>query len=146
MTPAPSAAILRTIGREDLLSDEKYADPKYRAEHRAEIVDLITGWTQQHDKQEVMHRMAKNGVPCGATLDSQEVMSDPHLRERGMITTVEQHKRGPMDMIGCPVQLEDSPVDVTAAPLLGQHTEEILAQLLDYDSAQVEQLRTEGVV
>jgi len=49
-------------------------------------------------------------------------------------------------MIGCPIQWEDSPVEITAAPTLGQHTEEILAQFLDYDSAQVEQLRTEGVI
>ncbi|MDP6495609.1 MAG: CoA transferase, partial [Dehalococcoidia bacterium] len=138
--------ILKTIGREDLLSDETYADPTYRAEHGDKIRDMITQWTLQHDKQEVMHRMSQNGVPCGATLDSQEVISDPHLREREMITTVEQHKRGPMDMIGCPVKLDDSPVEVTAAPLLGQDTEEILAQFLGYGSAQVEQLRAEGVV
>ena len=93
-----------------------------------------------------MHLMAQNGVACGATFDSLEVMSDPHLRERNMITTVEQHKIGPMDMIGCPINLEDSPVEITAAPLLGQDTEEVLAQFLDYDSAQVKQLRTEGVV
>jgi formyl-CoA transferase len=138
--------LLRTIEREDLISDEKYADPKYRVEHKGEIEAMISLWTQQHDKQEVMHIMSQNGVPCGATLDSQEIMSDPHLRERGMITTVEQHQRGPMDMIGCPVQLEDSPVELTPAPLLGQHTDEILAQFLDYDSTQVERLRTEGVV
>ncbi len=63
-----------------------------------------------------------------------------------MITTVEQHKRGPMDMIACPIKWEDSPVEVTAAPLLGQHTEEILAQFLDYGSKQVDQLQAEGVV
>jgi formyl-CoA transferase len=138
--------LLKTIGREDLLSDETYANPQQRANHRDEIMAMITEWTQQHDKQEVMHRMAKNGVPCGATFDSQEVISDPHLRQRNMITAVEQHKRGPMDMIGCPVKLEHSSVEVTAAPLLSQHTEEILAQFLGYDTAQVEQLRTEGVI
>lgn len=145
-SPSMWEGLLKTIEREDLLSDENYADPAYRLEHRDEVVAIITEWTRQHDKQEVMHRMAKNGVPCGATLDSAEVMSDPHLRERGMITTVEQHKRGPVDMIGCPIKLEDSPVELTAAPVLGQHTEEILAQFLDYDSTQVERLKAEGIV
>ncbi|MDP6549867.1 MAG: CoA transferase [Dehalococcoidia bacterium] len=144
--PSMWEGLLKTIGREDLLSDENLADPAYRLEHRDEVVALITGWTLQHDKIEVMHRMCENGTPAGATLNSLEVMADPHLRARGMITTVDQHGRGPMDMIGCPIQWEDSPVEITAAPTLGQHTEEILAQFLDYDAAQVEQLRTEGVI
>ena len=146
VSPSMWKGVLNTIDREDLLSDENYADPKYRVDHIDEIVALISDWTRQHDKQEVMHAMAKNGVPCGATLDSAEVMADPHLRERGMITTVDQPKRGPVDMIGCPIRLDDSPVEITAAPLLGQHTEEILAQFLNYDAAQAEQLKTEGIV
>ena len=79
-------------------------------------------------------------------MDSQEVMADPHLWERGMITTVDQQQRGPMDMIGCPIKLDDSPVEITPAPLLGQHTEEILAQFLGYDAAQAEKLKADGVV
>jgi len=145
-SPGMWEALLKTIEREDLLNDENYSRGAYREAHRDEIGAMITQWTIQRDKQEVMHLMAQNGVPCGATLDSMEVMSDPHLRQRNMITTVEQHKKGPMDMIGCPIKLEDSPVEVTAAPLLGQDTEEVLAQFLEYDSTQVEQLRTEGVI
>ncbi|MEK7777174.1 MAG: CoA transferase [Chloroflexota bacterium] len=145
-SPSNWEGLLKTIEREDLLSDENLADRAYRAKHRDEIVALITGWTKQHDKYEVMHRMNKNGVACGATLDSKEVLSDPHLRARGMITTVEQHKRGPVDMIGCPIQWGDAPVEISAAPLLGQHTDEILAQFLGYDSTQAKELKTEGVV
>ncbi|MDO8750268.1 MAG: CoA transferase [Dehalococcoidia bacterium] len=145
-SPTNWEGLLKTIEREDLLSDKQMADRAYRAKHRDEVVALITGWTMQHDKHEVMHRMNKNGVACGATLDSKEVLSDPHLRARGMITTVEQHKRGPVDMIGCPIQWGDAPVEISAAPLLGQHTEEILAQFLGYDSPQAKQLKTEGVV
>ncbi|HJN87314.1 MAG: CoA transferase [Dehalococcoidia bacterium] len=145
-SPSMWKGVLKTIEREDLLSNEDYADPKYRVEHADEIVAIITDWTRRHDKETVMHSMARNGVPCGATMDSAEVMADPHLWERGMITTVEQQKRGPMDMIGCPIKLDDSPVEITPAPLLGQHTEEILAQFLGYDASQAEQLKSDGVV
>ncbi len=144
--PTQWEGLLMAMGREDLLGDEKLADPAYRDKHKDEVIALVTGWTKQHDKHEVMHLTNKYGVPCGATLDSREVMADPHLRARGMVTTVEQQKRGPVEMIGCPIQWGDSPVEISAAPLLGQHTEEILAQFLGYDAKQVKQLRTEGVI
>ena len=145
-SPSMWTGLLRAIGREDMLDDEALADPKVRVERRAEVDAMITQWTLQHDKHEVMRLMSDQGVPCGACYDTAEVLHDPHLRQREMVTMVDQHQRGPMPMLGCPIKLEDSPVEVKPAPRLGQHSEEVLCELLGYASHEVECLRAEGVI
>ena len=138
--------LLKVIGREDLISDESLANFKGRVERRPEIDAILTDWTLQHDKHEVMKLMAEEGVPCGATYDTAEVFDDVHLKERGMVVDIDQHQRGLMPMLGCPIKLEDSPVEVRAAPQMGQHNEEILAEVLGYDKAEVERLKTQKII
>ena len=93
-----------------------------------------------------MTAVAALGIPCGAVQDTVEVMHDAHLLERGMLTEVQHPVVGSFTMPGCPVRLEDSPVQVTAAPLLGQHNDEIYAELLGYTPEQVQQLRERGIL
>ncbi len=90
--------------------------------------------------------MGEADVPCGAVLDSVELLSDLHLRERGMIVTVDHPVRGKFTMPGCPVKLEDSPVEVTSAPLLGQHNAEFYRKMLGFGEAELAQLKEEGIV
>ena len=85
-------------------------------------------------------------MPCGAVLDSVELLNDPHLRERGMVVTVNHPVRGEFTMPGCPVRLEDSPVEITAAPLLGQHNGEVYGELLGMTAADLQRLQSAGVV
>jgi formyl-CoA transferase len=75
-----------------------------------------------------------------------EVMHDPHMIERGMIAEVTHPVAGTFAMPGCPIRLEDSPVELQPAPLLGQHNEEIYGAWLGYTAAEVQQLKARGVV
>jgi formyl-CoA transferase len=93
-----------------------------------------------------MTEIASLGIPCGAVQDTVEVMHDPHLIERGMLTEVQHPVVGSFVMPGCPVRLEDSPVQVTAAPMLGQHNEEVYAEMLGYTPEQVRQLKERGIL
>ena len=93
-----------------------------------------------------MKLMGDAGVPCGAVLDSMELLNDPHLNERGMVVTVDHPVRGKFTMPGCPVKLEDSPVEVTSAPLLGQHNREIYRRMLELTDGDLEQLKQPGVI
>ena len=69
-----------------------------------------------------MRLLGDAGVPCGACLDTGEVLADPHLRAREMIVDVEYPTRGTYQTVGCPIKLSDSPAEVTRPPLLGEHT------------------------
>jgi formyl-CoA transferase len=145
-TPEMWNAIWNTVGRPDVIDDPRYSDRKERAKNIEELLAIIGGWTAQRSKHEVMKLMGEAGVPCGAVLDSVELLNDPHMRERGMVVTVDHPARGKFTMPGCPVRLEDSPVEVKAAPLLGQHNSEIYGQLLGMTAGDLEQLKQQGVV
>src|SRR2546430_1383533 len=82
------------IGRGDLLADARCKDAKARWEHRDALNELIRAWTRVRTKHEVMAVLGKAGVPCGAVLDTGEVLDDPHLNARGQVHTIEHATRG----------------------------------------------------
>ncbi len=139
-------ALLRCIGRADLIGDLRYTEIAQRNQHREAIVEMIAGWTRTRDKWEVMHTLATAGVPCSAVFDTNDVMNDPHLQQRGMIVEVEHPRSGPLRMPGNPLQLSDSPTEVRPAPLLGEATQEVLSRFLGMDDSEVASLRERGVV
>jgi len=139
-------AILETIGRGDLVGDERFATQRCRNEHAEEIYAMIEGWTQSRTKHEALEAFGSAGVPAGAVLDSLEVLNDPHLKARHMMVDMTHPERGDITLPGSPIQMSASPTDYTVAPLLGQHTSEVLSDWLGYDEHQVEQLRHQGIV
>ena len=134
------------IGREDLLADPRCKDAKTRWEHRDELNEIIRAWTSARTKHEVMAVLGKAGVPCGAILDTGEILDDPHLNARGQIHTIEHATRGRIRLPGCPVHLSASPAPTSPPPLAGQHTAEVLAEVLGVSADEVEKLRTQGVL
>ena len=85
-------------------------------------------------------------MPCGASLDTGEVLSDPHLRARDMIVDVDYPTRGTYQTVGSPIKLSDSPVTVERPPLLGEHTEALLGSLCGLAPDEVKKLKDAGVV
>jgi formyl-CoA transferase len=139
-------SLLRAIGQPELASDPRFADQRERNKHFDEIFAIIAAWTRQRSKFEVMKILGEAGVPCGAVLDSGDVLANEHLKARGMITTIQHPTRGTFTMPGCAVQLSDSPVEVQPAPLLGQHNAEILGSLLGLTNADLAGLKEEGII
>ena len=134
------------VGRPELGDDPRYADRRDRVQFVDEIDALISAWTEKRTKHEVLEILAGAGVPCGAVLDSTEVLSDPHLRQRGMIVDLEHPTRGAYPMPANPVRLSDSPTEVVRAPLLGEHNAEIYGTLLGYGQAELDALRRDGII
>ena len=122
--------LLKIMGREDLLEDPRFKTNRDRVEHIHEIDELIVAWTKQRDKIEVMETLGHAGVPAGAVLDTNELMNDPFLRERGMFVTVKHPVRGDVTIPGWPVKMSDSKVAISSSPLLGEHNEAVLAEWL----------------
>jgi formyl-CoA transferase len=139
-------SMVTIMGRPELGDDPRYADRRDRVQFIDEIDDMIEAWTEKRTKQEVMEALASRGIPCGAILDSNEVLADPHMRQRGFITELEHPRRGRYPMPGNPVRLSDSPTDVRRAPLLGEHNEEIYGTVLGLSRDELETLRRDGVI
>ena len=144
--PQTFPALLEAIGREDLLEDERFASPQARRQNAAEFTEVVEAWTRLRDKRDVMRAFAGRGIPCGAVLDTAEVLRDDHLRERGMVAEIEHPARGTYPTIGCPLRLSDSPVELRPGPLLGQHTEEVLTTLAGLTPDDVQRLQREQVI
>ena len=137
--------LLRAMGREDLVGDARYETGEARWQRKDEVDALMEDWTSKRSKHEVMRILAAAGVPCGACLDTGEVLRDPHLRAREMIVEVEHPVRGLYVTVGNPIKLSASPTTITPSPLLGQHRDEILREL-GYDDAAITALAREGAV
>jgi formyl-CoA transferase len=137
--------LLEAIGRDDLVGDPRYETAEARWERRTEVDALVERWTSTRTKHEVMRVLAGAGVPCGACQDTGEVLTDPHLVARDMVVEVKHPVRGAYLSAGNPVKLSASPTTITAAPLLSQHTDEVLASL-GYAAAAIERLRAERAI
>ena len=139
-------ALLRVIERDDLIDDPRYTKRSERNARFDEVYKYISAWTTQRDKFTVMRQMGEAGIPCGAVFDSQDILSDPHLRERGMVATLRHPTRGELTMPTCAVQMDDSPLELRPAPLLGQHNAEVYHELLGLSAEALKALEAEGVI
>ena len=140
------SALATAIGRDDLIDDPRLRDADEMAKATDEINKAIDAWTQQHTKFEVMKILGEAGVPASACFNAVDLYADEHLRQREMIVTVEHPEYGPFTLPGCPVKMSDSPVDFTAAPLLGQHNEEVFAEAFGLDADDLAVLETQRVI
>jgi formyl-CoA transferase len=93
-----------------------------------------------------MRILGEAGVPSGACQDTGEVLADAHLRARDMIVDVDFPTRGIYQTVGCPIKLSASPAEITRPPLLGEHTDELLASLCWVSPQDLRRLRDGGVV
>ncbi len=139
-------ALLRTIGREELIEEPRYSDPSQFEEIAGEINGVLEAWTMQRTKHEAMRLLGEAGVPAGACFNAEDIYSDAHLREREMIVEIDHPTRGRFAMPGCPVKLSDSPVSITPAPLLGHDNSEVYAELLGYDEQKLAELKAAEVI
>src|SRR5438876_610205 len=99
----------------------------------------------QRTKHEAMAQLSAVGVPAGAVLDTQELIDEPSFWQRGILQTM-THGERKMTMPTWPVRFDGVPSEVKSAPLLGEHTDEVLADWLSLDAAAVARLRQDGIV
>ncbi|MCY4451406.1 MAG: CoA transferase [Immundisolibacterales bacterium] len=134
------------MGREDLLEDPRFATGRERMAHREELEAEVAAWTRERSKHEVMEIVGGAGVPAGAVNDIKELLESEDMRRREIIATVQHRDRGEVAIPGWPVRMSDNPVKTEVAPLLGEHNEEVYAELLGLGSEEVGQLREQGAI
>jgi formyl-CoA transferase len=138
-------AICKIIDEEGWITDPHYATPKARLPHLKMIFARIEEWTKTKTKFEAMDILNKYDIPCGPILSMKEIAEDQSLRATGTVVEVDHPTRGKYLTVGNPIKLSDSPTDVTRSPLLGEHTDEVLAQM-GYSKEHLAALRADKVI
>ena len=137
----------QAIGREDLAKDARFDSEAKRVANRDALGPLLNSTFSTRPAAEWLTRLDKAGVPAGRIKTVAEVCESEHLRARGMFVRLAHPKAGAVTAMGVPIRLWDTPGAAHApAPLLGQHTDEILSGLLRIPKSKIESLRTAGVV
>ena len=135
-----------TIGEPDWKTDPGYATPPARLDKLEQIFERIEQWTKTKSKFEVMEICNPQDIPVGPILSMKEIAEEPSLRETETVVEVDHPERGSYLTVGMPVKLSESPAEVKRSPLLGEHTEEILTQVLGYSADEVDQIRASGAI
>src|SRR5205085_11537031 len=126
--------------RPELANDSRFSTEAARRENHDAIDEIIGAWTRGVPKIEAMERLQGAGVPAGAVLDGRDLHFDPHLKERGLLETLEfpeeRNMGGKRLIIGRPWKFGKMPLHVRGpAPTFGQHNREVVCDILGYDEA-----------
>lgn len=138
--------LLKVMGRDDLIGDKRYDSPAARSERRAEVDAIVSAWSRQHDKHTAMQLVGGATIPAGAVLDTRELADDASFRQRKIRQTMQHPAVGDYVMSGWPVRFSGEPPKVLPAPLLGQHTSDVLTDWLKMDRDAIGALKTAKVI
>jgi crotonobetainyl-CoA:carnitine CoA-transferase CaiB-like acyl-CoA transferase len=144
--PAHWRRLLEVIGRGDLIGDPRFDTGLARQEREGEIDEMIAAWTRRHDKREAMRVLGDAGVPAGAIFDTMELTEELDFERRGIMRTMEHPTVGAFKMPGWPVRFGGCTPELKPAPLLGQHTTEVLGEWLGLDAEEIDQLVNDKIV
>ena len=141
-------ALCTLMGREDIAQDEKFATNRARSKHADEVDEIVSAWTRHViRKREIMRRCGEADITCGAVQTVEEVLNDPHLRERGILKDIDHPTAGPVTVLGAPWRFNDrQPPNDTPSPNLGEHNELVYGKLLGLSEAEIRQLKADGVI
>jgi formyl-CoA transferase len=138
--------ICDVIGEPTWKTDPEYATPKARLPKLKAIFARIEQFTMTMTKFEAMDLFNKHDIPCGPILSMKEIAEEQSLRATGTVVEVDHPTRGKYLTVGNPIKMSDSPADVRRSPLLGEHTEEILAKVLGYSASQINEIKASGAI
>jgi crotonobetainyl-CoA:carnitine CoA-transferase CaiB-like acyl-CoA transferase len=147
MRDAHWIALCAAMGRPELASDNRYASQYARAKRMDEVDDLVGSWAAKRPRDECVAELAARGVPTAAVRHLAEVASDPDLFDRGILHRVSYPGVGETVVFGNPLTLSDSPTVIRRlAPTIGEHTTEVLTDMLGLPPAEIDELRSSGAV
>jgi formyl-CoA transferase len=134
------------IGKPEWKEDPNYAKPETRLPRLSIVFDAIEAWTKTKTKYEVMEICNPLNIPVGPILSMKELSEEQSLRDNGTVVEVDHPERGKYLTVGNPIKLSDSPTEVMRSPLLGEHTDEILREVVGLSDEEIEYAKQEGAV
>ena len=141
-------ALARRIGLEldmpGLEVDPKFATIGERRRYQNDMWEIIGEFALRHAKRDFMNILNELDVPCGPIMSTEDLANDEHVKLREMYVELDHPQRGKWYNIGMPIKLSASPARIERSPMLGEHTDEVLRQVLGYDEGQVAALKQAG--
>ena len=117
------------LGHREWVTEPEYATAALRVRNRASLIARIEAITSSQGRSYWLERFETAGIPCGPVNDYAQVFADPHIRARGMVVDIDHPVLGPMQALGSPIKMSETPPDATRrAPLLGEHTHDVLRE------------------
>jgi len=126
-------------------NDPAYTTAPARQPHIFDIFAEIEKWLADKTKHQAVEILRKFEVPCAPVLSMKEIANDPALRASGSVVEVDEELRGKYLTVGSPIKFSEFTPKITGAPLLGEHTDEVLAKL-GYSAEQIAKMRSDKVV
>src|SRR6201991_3918316 len=139
-------AICDVIGKPEWKTDPDYAKPPARLPRLKQIFDTIEQWCMTKTKFEAMDILNEYDIPCGPILSMKELAHEQSLRTTGTVVEVDHPTRGKYLSVGNPIKLSDSICEGKRSPLLGEHTDEILRDVLRFDDARISEIKASGAL
>jgi CoA:oxalate CoA-transferase len=135
------------LDRRDLIDHPKFKTNPLRNDNRKELIPILEKEMAKKTAQEWCDLFEKHGIPYSPINNLKQICEDPHIAHRKMLVEIDQPFVGKMQICASPLKLSETPGEVYApAPTLGQHSEEVLREVLGYSAEQVARLKADGVI
>ena len=132
------------LGMPDLATDPQFATIGERRQNQQLMWTLLNKFASQYTKREVMAILNPLDVPCGPIMSTEDLATDEHVRGREMYVELDHPQRGKWWNVGMPIKLSASPAKIERSPMLGEHTDDVLKNVLGYDEAKIAAMKTAG--
>ena len=140
-------SLCKVLGKKEWLEDSRFESNPKRVENRNVLLPLVADVMARKTCDEWVELLVEKAVPCGPVNDMQGLFSDPQVLHRDMISEVQHPTIGTLRLAGIPVKYSETPPEIRRPPpLLGEHTDDILADVLGYTPDRIKSLKHQGVV
>jgi crotonobetainyl-CoA:carnitine CoA-transferase CaiB-like acyl-CoA transferase len=141
------ARLAAELGVPELAADPRFSNNTSRVRNRAALNAIIEPIFRSRPKRHWIDALGRQGVPCGPVNELHEVFEEPQVRAREMVVTMPHPRRGELPLLANPIRLSGTPVQYRMRPpALGEHTDEVLREVLGCDETRIAALRDAGIV
>ncbi len=135
------------VGQAELAKEERFVDNDARCKHHAELEAIINNLTCTRTTKEWLAELEEAGLPCGPVNTMADILTDPHVTERGIVAEVKDKRAGTLRLINNPLRFSRTPARLKdGIPALGEHTEEVLKEILGLSNMEIEHLAKTGAI
>jgi len=135
------------INKEELISHPLYLTNDKRSRNCKQLNEFITAWTKERPAKEIVELLSKDGVPVAEVNTIDKIINDPNIRLRNMLIEMNHPKAGKVKVANSPIRLSKISNDnIQPSPLLGEHTEEVLREILGFSPEEIEKLKMQKVI